>query len=95
MVESHPSIQRLFCEFVQMKTITLNNIPDDIDEKEVSMIVAAKLFDQGKLSSGQAAAIAGISKREFIETVGEYGVSVFQQSAEDLLNDVENAARRK
>ncbi|CAD5254297.1 MULTISPECIES: UPF0175 family protein [unclassified Imperialibacter] len=78
-----------------MKTITLNNIPDDIDEKEVSMIVAAKLFDQGKLSSGQAAAIAGISKREFIETVGEYGVSVFQQSAEDLLNDVENAARRK
>ncbi|WOK05254.1 UPF0175 family protein [Imperialibacter roseus] len=78
-----------------MKTITLNNIPDDIDEKEVSMIVAVKLFDQGKLSSGQAAAIAGISKREFIESVGEYGVSVFQQSPEDLLNDVENAARGK
>lgn len=95
MVESHPSFQRLFCEFVQMKTITLNNIPDDIDEKEVSMIVAVKLFDQGKLSSGQAAAIAGISKREFIESVGEYGVSVFQQSPEDLLNDVENAARGK
>ncbi|WP_416866987.1 MAG: UPF0175 family protein [Imperialibacter sp.] len=77
-----------------MKTITLNNIPDDIDEKELSMIVAAKLFDQGKLSSGQAAAIAGISKREFVESVGEYGVSVFQQSAEDLLNDVENARRK-
>ncbi|WP_339815872.1 UPF0175 family protein [uncultured Imperialibacter sp.] len=78
-----------------MKSITINNLPDDVDEKEMSMIVAAKLFDQGKLSSGQAAAIAGISKREFIESVGEYGVSVFQQSAEDLLNDVENAARRK
>ncbi|MEQ8417379.1 MAG: UPF0175 family protein [Imperialibacter sp.] len=78
-----------------MKSITITNLPDDVDEKYVSMIVAAKLFDQGKLSSGQAAAIAGISKREFIESVGEYGVSVFQQTPEDLLNDVENAARGK
>jgi predicted HTH domain antitoxin len=77
-----------------MKTITLNNIPDDIDEKEVSMIVAAKLFDEGKLSSGQAAALVGISKREFIEKVGQYGVSIFQQSPEDLLRDFENAIKR-
>ncbi|MEQ9099668.1 MAG: UPF0175 family protein [Imperialibacter sp.] len=77
-----------------MKTITLNNIPDDIDEKEVSMIVAAKLFDEGKLSSGQAAALVGISKREFIEKVGQYGVSIFQQSPEDLLRDFENASKR-
>jgi predicted HTH domain antitoxin len=78
-----------------MKSITINNLPDDVDEKEMSMIVAAKLFDQGKLSSGQAAAIAGISKREFIESVGEYGVSVFQQSPEELLRDKETAAKQK
>jgi predicted HTH domain antitoxin len=78
-----------------MKSITINNLPDDGDEKEMSMIVAVKLFDQGKLSSGQAAAIAGISKREFIESVGEYGVSVFQQSPEELLRDIETAAKQK
>jgi len=59
------------------------------------MFVAAKLFDQGKLSSGQATAIAGISKREFIESVGEHGVSVFQQSPEDLIRDLENMSKQK
>jgi predicted HTH domain antitoxin len=78
-----------------MKSITINNLPDDVNEKEMSMIVAVKLFDDGKLTSGQAAAIAGVSKRAFIENIGEYGVSIFQQSPEDLLNDVENAARGK
>jgi len=37
-----------------MKTVTIE-LPDqvtDVDEKEVRMIVAAKLFEQGKLSSG-------------------------------------------
>ncbi len=76
-----------------MKTIVLNNVPDDIDEKEVSMIVAARLFDEGKLSSGQAAALVGISKRDFIEKVGLYGVSVFQQTSEELLKDIENARK--
>ncbi|MCF8371980.1 MAG: UPF0175 family protein [Bacteroidales bacterium] len=29
------------------------------------------------MSSGQAAELAGISKRQFIETVEKYGVSIF------------------
>lgn len=76
-----------------MKTITIHNIPDDVSEKEISMIVAARLFDEGKLTSGQAAALVGISRREFIEKVGTYGVSVFQQTPNELLKDVENARR--
>jgi len=37
------------------------------------------------LSSGQAANLAGISKREFIETVGQFGVSVFGECDKDVL----------
>ena len=48
------------------------------------MQLAAHLYDKGILSSGQAADLAGISKREFIETVGQYGVSVFGESIDDL-----------
>ncbi len=70
-----------------MKTITLN-IPEEIDEKDVSMVVASLLYQQGKLSSGQAADLVGISKREFIESLGKYGVSVFSESVEDLEHDV-------
>jgi predicted HTH domain antitoxin len=66
-----------------MKTLTIN-IHENVNEQEVKMAVAAILFDKGVLSSGQAAEFAGISKREFIETVGKYGVSVFGETAEDL-----------
>ncbi|MEX0780293.1 MAG: UPF0175 family protein [Balneolales bacterium] len=40
------------------------NIPDAVDlgDKEASMILAAKLYDQGRLSLGQAAACAGLDK---------------------------------
>jgi predicted HTH domain antitoxin len=66
-----------------MKTLTLQ-LPDTVDEKAVKMQFAAILFQKGFLSSGQAADLAGISKREFIETVGQYGVSIFGESIEDL-----------
>lgn len=75
-----------------MRTIQFN-VPDDIDLKDYdfSMIVASKLYEDGKLSSGQAAEIAGLSKRTFIELLGRYGVSVFSQSISDLHSDIANA----
>ena len=66
-----------------MKTLTLQ-LPDSVDEKDVKMQLAAHLFDKGILSSGQAAELAGISKREFIETVGQFGVSIFGESIDDI-----------
>jgi predicted HTH domain antitoxin len=66
-----------------MKSVVLQ-LPDEVNEKEVRMMVAAILFEKGIFSSGQAAAFAGIGKREFIETVGNYGVSIFSESTTDL-----------
>lgn len=66
-----------------MKTLTLK-LPDTVDEKEVKMQLAAHLYDKGIMSSGQAADLVGISKREFIETVGQYGVSIFGENIDDL-----------
>lgn len=66
-----------------MKTLTLN-IPDSVNDADVKMQLAAQLFEKGILSSGQAADLAGISKREFIENVGKYGVSIFGESIDDL-----------
>ena len=75
-----------------MRTIQLN-IPDNIDLKDYdfSMIIAAKLYEDAKLTAGQAAEMVGLSKRAFIEMLGKYGVSVFSKSTEDLLSDIENA----
>ena len=66
-----------------MKTLTLQ-LPDTVDEKDVKMQLAAHLYDKGIMSSGQAADLVGISKREFIETVGQYGASIFGENIDDL-----------
>lgn len=66
-----------------MKTLTLK-LPDSVDEMDVKMQLAAHLFEKGILSSGQAADLAGVSKRAFIENVGKYGVSIFGESIEDI-----------
>lgn len=75
-----------------MRTIQLN-IPDSVDwrDYDFSMIIAAKLYEEAKLSAGQAAEMVGLSKRAFIEMLGKYGVSVFSQSIADLQSDITNA----
>jgi predicted HTH domain antitoxin len=75
-----------------MRTLTLN-IPDnlDLDNREVAMLVATRLYEQGKLSLGQAAEIVGLTKRTFAELLGRYGVSIFNYPASDLSSDIANA----
>ena len=75
-----------------MRIIQLN-IPDNLDLKDLdySMIIASKLYEDAKLSAGQAADVAGLSKKAFIELLGKYGVSVFSSSVDDLLSDIKNA----
>ena len=75
-----------------MRTIQLN-IPDNLDLQDLdySMIIASKLYEDAKLSAGQAADVAGLSKKAFIELLGRYGVSLFSSSVDDLLSDIKNA----
>ena len=75
-----------------MKTLTLN-IPDSLefDNRDLAMLVASQLYEQGKLSLGQAADVAGLTKRTFAELLGTYNVSIFNFPASDLSRDVANA----
>ena len=43
-----------------------------------------KLFETGQLTLGQAAALAGYSKRAFMELLGKRGVEVFNYPPEEL-----------
>lgn len=74
-----------------MKKFTFN-IPDtvDLDNEEVAMLLATKLYEQGKLSLGQAAELVGLSKRTFAELLGKYNVSIFNFSADDLSRELKN-----
>ena len=75
-----------------MRIVQLN-IPDGVDLKDYdfSMMIAAKLYEDAKLSSGQAAQMVGLSKRAFVEILGKYGVSIFSSAIADLHSDITNA----
>ena len=75
-----------------MKVLKLH-IPEDVDldEKQIAIMVAAMLYDQGKLSLGQAAEMVGLSKRTFSELLSFYNVSIFNYNSSELSTDVDNA----
>ncbi|MDQ4141768.1 MAG: UPF0175 family protein [Bacteroidota bacterium] len=68
-----------------MRTLTIH-IPDsvDLEDREMVMFLASRLYEKSKLSLGQAAEIAGLSKRAFMEVLGHYGVSLFNYDESEL-----------
>jgi len=75
-----------------MRTMILS-IPQEIlpSTFDYSVYLATKLYEDALLSAGQAAELANLSKRSFIEIMGKYGVSPFSTKIEDILNDIQNA----
>ncbi len=71
-----------------MKYLTLN-IPDhlDLDENETKRFLAAKMYETGRLSLGQAAELAGLSKVAFSEILADYGVSLVNYPPSDIVKD--------
>ena len=49
---------------------------------------AMKLYETERVSLGQAAKLAGYSKRAFIEILGRHKVPVFNYSPEDLREEL-------
>ena len=49
--------------------------------------LAAKLYEMGKMSSGHAAEFAGLSRIQFLQNMGHYGVSIFDKTDEELDQD--------
>jgi predicted HTH domain antitoxin len=67
-------------------------IPDNIglNEKTAKRFLAAKLYESGKLSLGQAAKLDGLSKVAFSEILADYNVSLFNYDPSEIGKDVEN-----
>lgn len=57
--------------------------------QELRMLAAVKLYELGRLSSGRAAELAGLSRVEFLLALGRYKVFPFQAELNDL--DSQNA----
>ncbi|MBI4613633.1 MAG: UPF0175 family protein [Planctomycetes bacterium] len=76
-----------------MKSLTFT-YPDDLEEavrltpeelaSQIRLMAALKMFELGKISSGKAGELAGISRVEFLDMCGRYKVSVFNYAPEEF-----------
>jgi predicted HTH domain antitoxin len=63
-------------------------LPPNLSEDEAKLLLALKLYEVGKVSLGQAAKLAGFSKRAFIDVLGRHKIPVFNYSPEDLRQEI-------
>jgi predicted HTH domain antitoxin len=57
-------------------------------EEYIRLMAALKMFELGKISSGKAAQLAGMSRMEFLEACGKYRVSIFNYPPEEAEQEI-------
>lgn len=60
-------------------------------ESEARLLLAVKLYELGKVSTGMAARVAGISRVTFIFALGRFGLSPIGLEPGELAEDMANA----
>lgn len=68
----------------------LKETPEECS-REIRMAATAKLLELGKLSSGRAAELAGVPRVSFLQALARYGVSFFDETEEELRQDLRHA----
>ena len=68
----------------------LQRTPEEL-AGELRLAAAVKWYEMGKISQEKAAQIAGLNRSAFIDALGRFGVSPFQESADDILSAVRDA----
>ena len=70
----------------------LGMTPDEFRE-EASTLIAVKLYEMGRLSTGAAAGLANLPKPLFLTRLAAYGIDTFDMSEDELQRDVASARR--
>ena len=71
--------------------LSLRESSEDI-VKDMKMTVSVKYYKENRLSLGQSAQLAEMSKEEFIKLLSSYKISIFNfDNDEELLEDIKNA----
>lgn len=60
-------------------------------ERELKLTLAAKLFELGRLPSGQAAELASVGRVEFLKNLSRYQVKAVDWDIEEVSQEINNA----
>ncbi|MCW5959431.1 MAG: UPF0175 family protein [Pyrinomonadaceae bacterium] len=63
-------------------------LPSNLTKDEAQTLLAVKLYETGRASLGQAAKLAGYSKRAFMEVLGKNNVPIFNYSPAELREEL-------
>ena len=85
-----------------MKTVQLTfELPTDVFSvfrqepelflREMRLAAAVKWYETEQVSQAKGAEIAGLSRAEFLAALNRFGVTPFQLSADDLMQELEDA----
>jgi predicted HTH domain antitoxin len=74
--------------------LTLSSQPPESLERLAREALLVRLYDLGEVSSHQAADILSVSRREFLDLLGTYHVSVFDDDL-DVVTELEHSARAR
>ncbi len=66
---------------------------DESIRREVPVLLVLKRFRQGELSSGKAASLLGMSRRDFLDLLASEGIPLFDPSDAELEKEFETASR--
>jgi len=70
----------------------LQQEPEEFNE-QARLLLALKLYEMGKLSTGLASKLAGVPRVTFMYLLGRHGLSPFGEEPEELAQDLEDARR--
>ncbi len=57
-------------------------------EQHIRLMAALKMFELGKVSSGKAAELAGMSRIDFLETCARYRISIFNYPPDEVESEI-------
>ena len=63
-------------------------LPSNITEDEGRLFMALKGFELGRITLGQAAKLAGFSKRSFMDVLARHHIPVMNYAPEELEREV-------
>ncbi len=63
-------------------------VPEEQVERRLREMIALQLFREGRISSGKAAELLGISKLEFIQLLARHSISYFTETPGELVAEV-------
>jgi len=59
-------------------------------EQEIKLLLAVKLVEAGRITTGRAAEWLGMPKPRFLQEMGRYGLSALPVDAIGIKDDIEN-----